>query len=66
MEAFHAGIQATLHNAHFKREGAGRFTPEEFMPGYQRPRMTLEDQMLAIRTALQNAAAFNEANKQPS
>lgn len=67
--AFHAGIQATLHNAHFTRDGGGRFTPAEFMPGYRQPidrAQTIEDQKLALWTALQGAAAFYEASKPPS
>lgn len=64
--AIHAGIQATLHNAHFRRDWGGPFTAAEFMPGYEAPRQSLEDQMLAIRVALESAAAFNEANKPPS
>lgn len=65
----HAAIQATLHNAHFKRDGGGHYKAAEFMPGYRKPvdrAQSIEDQMLAIKTALQSAAAFNEAQKQPS
>ena len=53
-----AGIQATLHNAHFKRDGGGIFTPDMFLPGYKPPVQSWQQQkemverMMAMRKPL--------------
>lgn len=39
----YAGIQATLHNAHFTHEPNSPFIPAMFMPGYRPPAQSLEE-----------------------
>ena len=39
-----AGIQATLHNAHFEHEKGKPFLPFMFMPGYKPPRQSWQQQ----------------------
>lgn len=55
MQIMYAQIQATLHNAHFKRPGGGRFMAEEFL-GEKVPQ-TVEQKKAAL------AALFGQGRR---
>lgn len=59
--SMHAAIQATLHNAHFQKDGGGRWSQNDFMPKqleatqvepeptWKRTMMILREQFTAAR-----------------
>lgn len=65
MTTLYAGIQATLHNAHFrsKEHHPEAWTAEMFLPGYKAKRQSWQDQKVilgaqfeAMRSAMEAAA----------
>ena len=63
-QAMYAGLQATLHNAHFKHpDGDGaRFSMEDFMSGGRKPQ-TAEDKVAAFKSMLESRQVAIEARK---
>lgn len=54
MQTLYAGVQATLHNAHFKHpdgEGA-RWSMEDFLPGGRKPQ-SAEDKVAAFKAMIE-------------
>ena len=43
--SLYAGLQATLHNAHFKRDDGQGWSPAMFMPGYKPRVQTWQEQL---------------------
>lgn len=53
---FYAGIQATLHNAHFRRKGQRAFRAEDFLPR-AKVAQTVEQKKSVLRMMLTASTA---------
>lgn len=55
--SLYAGLQATLHNAHFDKPNGKPFTAAMFMPGYKPPVQTWQEQKEMAMRRIRRAAA---------
>ncbi len=67
LDSLYAGIQATLHNAHFRsREHHPEpWTPEMFLPGYKAQGQSWQDQKLILGATFEAKAAAMRAAATP-